>query len=130
MIEAVLGQAPEDNPLGFMVCDLVWNTVQLGITLPLDTTKRRMQLAGGVKVCGVRCVQGGGESLLTRSCVGHQNGLVPLVRTTSPQRPYLNAFDGITRIVAEEGHAALFSGWVSHFAFSSSVIVVYYNTLL
>lgn len=51
VIEAVLGQAPEDNPLGFMLCDLLWNTVQLALTLPLDTTKRRMQLAGGVKVC-------------------------------------------------------------------------------
>ena len=54
--------------------------------------------------------------------------MVPLVRTTRPQRPYLNVTDALLRIVAEEGPSALFAGFVSTFAFSSSVIVVYYTS--
>jgi hypothetical protein len=46
----ILGETAADNPMAFMACDLVYSAVQLALTLPFETAKRRMQLTGAVKV--------------------------------------------------------------------------------
>ncbi|KAJ3021751.1 hypothetical protein HKX48_007826 [Thoreauomyces humboldtii] len=84
VIEHLLGVIPDDSPVTYTICELAFKCVELAVTMPLETTRRRLQC-----------------QIATRE--PEERPFEPAV-ARSPL-PYTGLVDCATRIVLEEsGH--------------------------